>query len=99
MRKCKGYRGQAHTLNWLQEVSGGLQSSVRSVISLRLESHGGSIAASSLGLDIISSRRMPRQSHEDRSVRPIIIIILLLQPLGNLIIHLLVILEGRLEWS
>lgn len=67
------------------------------MISLGLESHRCTIASPRLRLSIIRPRRMPRQSQKDRSIRPIIIIILLLQSRRNLIIHLLVILKGRCE--
>jgi len=66
------------TLNGLQEVSSSLQSSIGSVTRLGMEPHRGSIASSSTSFLVIGSARMPRQSHQNWSIRSIIIVILLL---------------------
>lgn len=67
------------------------------MVPLRLEPHRRPIAPPRLRLNIIRPRRMPRQSQQDRAIRPIIIIVLLLQSRRDLVVHLLVVLKDRRE--
>ncbi|KAK2611005.1 hypothetical protein N8I77_004388 [Diaporthe amygdali] len=70
---------------------------VRAVITLRSEPHRGAVAATSPGLLIIGTARMPGQSHENRAVRAIIVVLVLFEPRCYLIVHLLIVLLGGIE--
>ena len=53
------------TLDGLEEVTGVLQTGVGTVISLRRETHGSTIAATSLGLLVVGARSVPGETDED----------------------------------
>src|SRR3954454_5535312 len=55
------------------------------------KSHRSTIASTRSSLFIICSTGMPRQPYQDRSIRSIIVVVLLLKPSRNLVVHLLVI--------
>lgn len=40
---------------------------------------------------------MPGQSHEDWAVRPVVVVVLLFEPRGYLVVHLLIVLLGGAE--
>ena len=61
------------------------------------ESHGSTIASTSSRLLIKGPAAVPRQSHQDRAIRSIIIIVLFLESRSYLVVHLLVVLELRGE--
>src|SRR5258708_37873118 len=64
--------------------------------ALRCEPHGSTIATPSPSLVIEGAAGVPGQSQQDWAVRAIVVIVLLLQPRRNLVVHLLVVLElGR----
>ena len=84
------------TLNWLQKVPRGLQPSIGAVVTLGRESHCGTVAAPGAGLLIVGAAGVPGQAHQDGAVGSIVVVVLLLQPRRDLVIHLLVVLElGR----
>lgn len=79
------------TLYGLEEVTSGVQSGVGTMIAFGGESHRGSIAATSAGLDIIGPRRVPPESEEHRPVASIIVVVVLDQARGNGVVYGLVI--------
>jgi len=78
-------------LDGLHEVSGSLQTSIGTVVTFWGKSHGSTIATTSSGCCIVGSACVPGQSHQDWTVASIIIVIFLLECLGNLVVNLLVI--------
>lgn len=71
-----------------------LQSSIRTMAALRSEPHCCAIAAAGSGLLIIGSARMPGQPHENRAIRPVVVVLVLLKPRGYRVVHFLVVLLG-----
>lgn len=87
------------TLDWLQEVPGSFETGIGAVVGFGGKSHGCTIAASGLGVRVVSSRSMPGQSDEDWSIAAIIIIILILELLRHSLVYLLVVLVGWGKWT
>ena len=62
------------------------------MISLGSEPHSSTIASSSLRQLIVGTASMPCQSHQDRAIGSVIIVVLLFESRRNLVIDLLVVL-------
>lgn len=93
-----GKWGSTNTFYRLQEVPCMLQSCVCTVVCLRCESHGSTIATACLGQLIIRPRAVPRQAQQHWTIRSIVIVVLFVEPCGDKVVHLLVILLGWTEY-
>lgn len=85
------------TLHRLQEISRMLQPSVCAMVTLGRKPHGGAIAPAGARLQVISARGMPRQPQQHGAIRAVVIIVLLVQPRRDLIVHLLIVFLCRVE--
>lgn len=85
------------TLDGLEEVTSSLQASIGTVVALRRKAHGSAIGATRLRLSIVGSGRVPGQAHQHRAIGAVVVLVLVLQLLGNGIVHLLVVLEAGHE--
>lgn len=74
-----------------------LQASVRAVVTLGGESHGSTVATTSAGLLVEGTTGVPGETQEDGAVAAIVVLVVLLEKLGDLVVHLLVVLLGGIE--
>lgn len=84
-------------LDGLEEVAGVLQAGVGAVVRLGREPHRGAVAAAGARGGVVRPRRVPREAQQHGTVRPVVVVILLPQLLGDGVVDLLVIFCGGLE--
>lgn len=79
-------------LDGVEEVAGSVKTGVGTVVTLGRESHGGTVAATSLGLSVVGTTGVPGETDKDGSVRAIIVVVVLNEELSDLVVDLLVVL-------
>jgi hypothetical protein len=84
-------------LHGVEEVAGSVKTGIGTVVTLRGESHGSTVAATSLGLGIVGATGVPCETDKDGSVRAIVVLIVLNEELSDLVVDLLVILLSGCE--
>lgn len=78
------------TLDRLEEVTSSNQTGVGTVSALGSKSHGGTVAATGLGLLVIGAAAVPCETHQHGAIAAIVIV-LDLQAAGNVVVDLLVV--------
>ena len=84
------------TLDGLEEVTGNVEAGVGAVGGLGREPHGSTVAATGLRLGVIGAAGVPGKAEEDGSIAAILVLVVLLDELGDGVVHLLVVLLGVL---
>jgi hypothetical protein len=84
------YTAERLTLDRLEEITSSNQTSVGTVSALGSKSHSSAVAATGLGHLVVGAAAVPCETHQDRAVAAIIII-LDLQATGDIVVDLLVV--------
>ena len=85
------------SLYGLEEIAGSEKTGVGAVITLRGEAHSGAVAATGASLLIVGAACVPSEAEEDGAEAAIVVVVLLLEALGDLVVHALVVLLGRVD--
>lgn len=81
-------------LDGLEEVAGGLQTGVGAMVALGSEAHGGAVGTAGAGQLVVGAGGVPCETKQDRAVAAVIVVVVLLEQLGDVVVGLLVVLEA-----